>query len=358
MIRSAAIKGYLLVTGMRDAQQLQAEVPDSQLVTSPKTGASILALPHTLAGATRLSRLGIDAPSPILSEYVWTGRFPPYAHQRVTSDFMTKNPKCIVLSDMATGKTASAMWAADYLMKIGAIRTVLVLSPLSCVNRVWMDELFKWIPHRAGTVVRGGRDRRKRMARESQSPFLILNHDGLKVVAKEIIQRGDIDLIIVDEASVIRNAETARYRLFVQVAAATRARLWLLTGTPTPNAPTDAWALGRLINREGTHWSFKKFRNHTMIKISQFRWVAKKEAKIIVRNVLQPGIRFKKSECLDLPETVPIFRECAMSKEQTKAYKEMRMVLLGAHRKLHNRMHRYGNYHDHTPATDHREHHK
>ncbi len=37
--------------------------------------------------------------------------------------------------------------------------------------------------------------------------------------------------------------------------------------------------------------------------------------------------------------------------------KEMRLVLTAAHRSLHNRMHRKGRYHDHTPTTDHAEHH-
>jgi hypothetical protein len=38
-------------------------------------------------------------------------------------------------------------------------------------------------------------------------------------------------------------------------------------------------------------------------------------------------------------------------------YKRMRLVLQSAHRSLHNRMHQRGYYHDHTPLTDHAEHH-
>jgi hypothetical protein len=40
------------------------------------------------------------------------------------------------------------------------------------------------------------------------------------------------------------------------------------------------------------------------------------------------------------------------------AYKRMQLVLTSAHRSLHNRMHRLGFYHDHTPVTDHLEHHR
>jgi hypothetical protein len=38
------------------------------------------------------------------------------------------------------------------------------------------------------------------------------------------------------------------------------------------------------------------------------------------------------------------------------AYKRMRLVLESAHRKLHNRMHELGHYHDHTPVMDHADH--
>jgi hypothetical protein len=38
-------------------------------------------------------------------------------------------------------------------------------------------------------------------------------------------------------------------------------------------------------------------------------------------------------------------------------YKRMRLVLEAAHRSLHNRMHQQGRFHDHTPVTDHPEHH-
>ena len=38
-------------------------------------------------------------------------------------------------------------------------------------------------------------------------------------------------------------------------------------------------------------------------------------------------------------------------------YKRMCQVLLSAHRGLHNRMHQLGYYHEHSPVTDHSEHH-
>jgi hypothetical protein len=45
------------------------------------------------------------------------------------------------------------------------------------------------------------------------------------------------------------------------------------------------------------------------------------------------------------------------TRAETAAYKRMRLVLTAAHRSLHNRMHAAGEYHKHTPAGDHGEHH-
>ncbi len=46
------------------------------------------------------------------------------------------------------------------------------------------------------------------------------------------------------------------------------------------------------------------------------------------------------------------------TRAEDAAYKRMRLILTSAHRSLHNRMHQLGYYHDHTPLTDHPEHHE
>jgi len=45
------------------------------------------------------------------------------------------------------------------------------------------------------------------------------------------------------------------------------------------------------------------------------------------------------------------------TRAEDSAYKRMRLVLVSTHRRLHNRMHQLGYYHDHTPVSDHEEHH-
>jgi len=45
------------------------------------------------------------------------------------------------------------------------------------------------------------------------------------------------------------------------------------------------------------------------------------------------------------------------TRAETRAYKRMRLVLESAHRRVHNRLHAQGHFHEHTPLEDHKEHH-
>ena len=51
------------------------------------------------------------------------------------------------------------------------------------------------------------------------------------------------------------------------------------------------------------------------------------------------------------------FLDTVGTRAEIAAYKRMRLVLESAHREVHNRMHAQGNFHEHTPVTDHDEHH-
>jgi hypothetical protein len=51
------------------------------------------------------------------------------------------------------------------------------------------------------------------------------------------------------------------------------------------------------------------------------------------------------------------FLDTVGTRAETARYREMRLVLESAHRRLHNRMHALGHYHDHTPEEDHAAHH-
>lgn len=281
-----------------------------------------IAVRHGLDEVRVLRNLGIQAPPPILHYYGWPGQHTPFSHQKETSAFLTLHRRCFVLNEMGTAKTASALWAADYLLSQNDIHKVLVVAPLSTLERVWMDDIYKFVMHRVGVVLHGTKEHRLRML-ASDADFYIINHDGLATIEQEVRARKDIDLVIVDEGAAYRNATTARYKVLQRVMLSPHRRLWIMTGTPCPNAPTDAWATTRLVNPSNVPQYFASWRRMTMLQISQFKWVPRGESYEIAFKAMQPAVRFKKADCLDLPPVTIERRETDLSKEQKRAYGEM-----------------------------------
>ncbi len=60
---------------------------------------------------------------------------------------------------------------------------------------------------------------------------------------------------------------------------------------------------------------------------------------------------------LEQIEGATAYLDTVGTRAETAAYKRMRLVLESAHREIHNRMHAQGNFHEHSPMTDHDEHH-
>ena len=269
-----------------------------------------------------LRNLGIPAPSPILYRYRWPGRYTPWAHQKDTAAMLTLNRRAFVLNETGTAKSASALWAADYLMNIGAVRKVLIAAKLSTLDRVWLEEIFNVLMHRSAVVLHAARERRAELL-ATDADFYIVNHEGVATLQKELQARKDIDLVIVDEASEYRNSRTSRYDILQKLITPAQ-RLWLMTATPCPNAPTDAWALAKLVSPERVPKYFGAFQRATMMQVSQYKWVPRPEAYMTAYDAMQPAVRYRKADCLDLPPVVTEERSCELTREQRDAYDTMK----------------------------------
>jgi hypothetical protein len=76
--------------------------------------------------------------------YSWPGVYPPMEHQRKTSIFLATNQRAFCFNEQGTGKTASAIWAADCLIEQEVISRVLIICPLSIMQSAWQADLFKF----------------------------------------------------------------------------------------------------------------------------------------------------------------------------------------------------------------------
>lgn len=231
------------------------------------------------------------------------------------------NQKGLVLSEIGTGKTQSALWAADYLMEQGLVNKALIISPLSTLERVWGDSVFTSFTNRQSVTLHGTAERRRKLL-NSDADFYVVNHDGFEIIAADA--KDKFELMIIDEAAVLRNPSTDRFKVIRRfIDAHPNMRVWLMTGTPTPNEPTDAWALAKLINSPTLTTTYTGFRDRVMLKTGQWRWLPRPNSPNIVADILQPSIRYSRDDCLDLPDTVFQTRQVALTAEQDKFYKKM-----------------------------------
>ena len=326
------VKNNALLMRVNDPGVIVDALPQAKILNF--RGQEIVAVRHSLDAARVLNNLGLNAPSPILhGDYEFTGRYTPFEKQLLTAQFFTLHNRAYCFSQMRTGKTGAALWASDYLLNIGEVKRVLVVSPLT-VTDVWVNEAFSIVPHRSIAQLLGSQDKRIRLANEPTS-YSIINFDGLRTLyheeyypkSKRVKRRwsdleGLYDLIIVDEAEAYCNPQTWRWKALRQLITP-ETKLWMMTGTPNPNAPTDSYGLVKLMHPERVPASYKLFEESMMRPVGPYKKVPRDGAVDAAYALMQPAIRFRRDECTDLPTTTSP-RHCEMSKTQQKVFDDVR----------------------------------
>ena len=312
--------GDNLVVQTKNPGQLRVVFP--HLKEAIVQGQHFVSLPFTLESARVLNNLGYKAPSPIRHQYAFKGRFKPMAHQIHTAEFLTLNQRAFCLNGMGSAKTLASLWAVDYLQQTKKIRKVLVIAPLSTLEPTWENEIFCNFPFKRYAILHGSRTKRKELLATEQDIYVI-NHDGVEILQDELMARTDIDLFIIDESSLLRNQCTKRWKVMNTLLnkCGYPRSAWGLTGAPTPNEPTDAFAQSKLICPENYHGHFTTFKAETMYQVTQFKWVPRKGAEEAANRILKPSIRYALADCVDLPETTYSDRYAALSPEQASHYR-------------------------------------
>jgi superfamily II DNA or RNA helicase len=320
------LNGKLVRLRTKLSDKIRESIPKSKIV-STQDGIDEVVVYWGVDEVKQLRKIGFKKVPPApLHKYNWTGIYTPMSHQKTTSEFLVSHDRCFVLSEMGTGKTCSAAWAADYLLDQKLITRVLIVCPVSIMHAAWKEDLFRSVMHRKVAIAHGTKPQRDKVIK-SEADFVIINFDGLEVVLDEIIA-GGFDLIIVDEANNLKNVATRRWKAFNKIMTITNARLWMMTGTPAAQSPEDAYGLAKLVCPDRVPKYFGQWRDMVMQKISMYKWVSRPRSRDIVFNALQPAIRFTKEQCLDLPDITYARRDVELTKQQLHYYKTMKTQML------------------------------
>jgi SWI/SNF-related matrix-associated actin-dependent regulator 1 of chromatin subfamily A len=165
---------------------------------------------------------------------------PPMEHQKESIQKLVENKKFILADDMGLGKTTSTIIAA---LETKAKKILIICPATLKIN--WKREIENYT------------DRPVYIAESknfsTEHDFVIINYDIIKnfhdTKKKDDSQilKADFDLVVIDEAHYIKNAQAQRTKLINDIVKDID-RLWLLTGTPMTSRPIDYYNLLSLVD--------------------------------------------------------------------------------------------------------------
>lgn len=169
----------------------------------------------------------------------------PEVYQQVAKDWIIDHPGCALFLNMGSGKTAITIDALMALMYDRfEVRRVLVVAPPRVASVAWPEELEKW---RMAKGVRwgvcSGRPDRRREVLFGNYDIVILPVSVLVWAVEAMILADDFrfDMLVIDELSLFKNPQSARFLALRKVCDRFK-RLVGLTGTPTSNGYADLFS--------------------------------------------------------------------------------------------------------------------
>ena len=219
----------------------------------------------------------------------------------------------LLADEMGLGKTHQTMALISAVAHREPRKISLVVCPTSVIDH-WLDKMSQFVPGIRVVCYHGSERKQEAFKRPSQHMVLVTSY-GILLRDFEFLMRCPIDLVILDEAHLVKNQSTRTYRAAVRLGS--RMRL-CLTGTPLENDLLELKNLFDYIapNYLGTDSEFRK------------KYMSEKRtnplADLELQRLIHPfKLRRNKREVLtDLPDKVEDIRHCNLNKRQVELYNE------------------------------------
>lgn len=244
----------------------------------------------------------------------------PFEHQKVTTDFIKKTPRCLITSDPGTGKTRSVLDAIA-----GRETRTLVLAPLSILEASWGDDIQKFQPNMTYAIAYS--KNREKAFTESNADVVITNHDAVKWLAKNYHVLCGFDTLVIDEFTAFKNPSSQRSKACRKIAEAFTNRI-AMSGTPNSNGICDVWH-PTLIVDDGERLGHRFYSFRASVCTPRFNgfaneWIQKDNAEETVAAALSDiNIRYELTECIDMPPQSVRTMYITLPPQIMKQYKQL-----------------------------------
>lgn len=255
----------------------------------------------------------------------------PFDHQAEAAALMYQKAVGFAnFGEMGTGKTLSAIMAANALVDRGLVKRALVICPVS-LKYNWKSEVERnsalaWSAH----VLDGSSTKRKQQidsivehqGNVDYPKMIITNFDSVPKLLHHL-KRYQPDLIIADECHAIKSPRTLRTKAVKAIPAKYKIAM---TGTPLPCSPLDVWSVFDWLRPGHLNSNFYAYRNRYCVIYNGagFPMIkAYRNLDELKRKVDEFSCRKLKTECLDLPEKTFTEVRVDMTAHEKRAYNDM-----------------------------------
>jgi SWI/SNF-related matrix-associated actin-dependent regulator 1 of chromatin subfamily A len=255
-------------------------------------------------------------------------------------------PEYALFAEVGAGKTCAMVniLRTKYYQH-GRVLKTLIISPLVTLYN-WRDEIMMHSNIKDSTIVvldkAANRYKQtvkalydEREAKFSRDKIVVVNYEAvLSEKFYDLISDWQPELIVLDEMHYIKNHKSKRGKKIIKLGDKALYRFGL-TGTPMLNSPMDLFNQFRFLDKGMTFGkNFFTFRAQ-YFQDSNAGWAGKKghfpkfeaipeKFGELTTKIYRKAVRVTKEQCLDLPPLIKKKVYATLSKDQMRAYKEMK----------------------------------
>ncbi len=227
----------------------------------------------------------------------------------------------ILADDMGLGKTAQAISMIAWSIEKRILDRFLIVVPGTLLEN-WRRE-FDFFAPAIETYIHHGSNRTG-SATLLGSKAVVITSYTMVVNDQYLLNKVDWDVIIADEASLVKNPDSERRNSLKAIPSKLKI---VMTGTPVENSLMDLWSLADLTNESflGSRSEFSK----RYIKRDIESTISESDLNRLKKDASLIMLRRKKEHVLDsLPERIDVHQALSMSDSEAELYDKQRELIL------------------------------
>jgi SNF2 family DNA or RNA helicase len=246
----------------------------------------------------------------------------PFKNQLIGLQWTNRISKHALLWEMGTGKTRTAIETFVNSKSKNGLTKCLVVCPLSLINK-WCDEVEKWSDY-TSVGLKGTTEQKLGILNENFFDFYVMNYESIMSLQEELENKIDNTwMIIADETTKIKNPHAKRTKALLQLGQKTEHKM-ILTGTPIVQHAYDLYSQFLFLNNGRTFGlNYDHFIDKYFWKTGWKYNLKYGKTDEISDLIYKWSTRFKKEDCIDIPEKMYDVRKVDLPEKNQKTYDDM-----------------------------------